>query len=71
MTDNRKFEIETDVELPGTPERVWQAVTKDTPAWMFPHGSVAGREDHRGIPQPPCVPHGRPGWMVQPVGAHP
>lgn len=36
MTDNRKFEIETDVDLPGTPERVWQAVTKDTPAWMFP-----------------------------------
>ncbi|VXC21225.1 ATPase [Arthrobacter sp. 9V] len=36
MTDNRKFEIETDVELPGTPERVWQAVTQDTPAWMFP-----------------------------------
>ncbi|BCW43527.1 SRPBCC domain-containing protein [Arthrobacter sp. StoSoilB5] len=36
MTDNRKFEIVADTELPGTPERVWQAVTKDTAAWMFP-----------------------------------
>ena len=36
MTDNRKFEIVADAELPGTPERVWQAVTKDTSAWMFP-----------------------------------
>lgn len=36
MTDNRNFEIVADTELPGTPERVWQAVTKDTPAWMFP-----------------------------------
>lgn len=36
MTDNRKFEIVADAELPGTPERVWNAVTADTPAWMFP-----------------------------------
>ncbi|XAS73010.1 SRPBCC domain-containing protein [Micrococcaceae bacterium Sec5.1] len=36
MTDNRKFEIVADAELPCTPERVWQAVTKDTAAWMFP-----------------------------------
>lgn len=36
MTDNRKFEIVADTELPGTPERVWNAVTADTPAWMFP-----------------------------------
>lgn len=36
MTDNREFEIVADTELPGTPERVWQAVTKDTSAWMFP-----------------------------------
>ena len=36
MTDKRKFEIVYDTELPGTPERVWEAVTKDTPAWMFP-----------------------------------
>ncbi|HKU34428.1 MAG TPA: SRPBCC domain-containing protein [Paenarthrobacter sp.] len=36
MTNNREFEIVADTELPGTPERVWQAVTVDTPAWMFP-----------------------------------
>lgn len=36
MTDNREFEIVFDTELPGTPERVWEAVTKDTSAWMFP-----------------------------------
>ena len=36
MTDKRNFEITVDTELPGTPERVWDAVTKDTPAWMFP-----------------------------------
>ncbi|MCX2749635.1 SRPBCC domain-containing protein [Arthrobacter sp. MI7-26] len=36
MTDNREFEIVADTELPGTPERVWQAVAQDTSAWMFP-----------------------------------
>ncbi|TNB75782.1 SRPBCC domain-containing protein [Arthrobacter sp. BB-1] len=36
MTDNRNFEIVYDTELPGTPERVWEAVTSGTPAWMFP-----------------------------------
>lgn len=36
MTDNRNFEIVYDTELPGTPERVWEAVTNGTPAWMFP-----------------------------------
>lgn len=36
MTDNRKFEIVFDTELPGTPEQVWEAVTKDEAAWMFP-----------------------------------
>jgi hypothetical protein len=36
MTDNREFEIVYDADLPGTPERVWEAVTKGTPAWMFP-----------------------------------
>ncbi|MET4136248.1 SRPBCC domain-containing protein [Pseudarthrobacter sp. PvP090] len=36
MTDQRNFEIIVDTELPGSPERVWDAVTKDTPAWMFP-----------------------------------
>ncbi|MEV7661366.1 SRPBCC domain-containing protein [Paenarthrobacter sp. NPDC089316] len=36
MTENRNFEIVADTELPATPERVWNAVTADTAAWMFP-----------------------------------
>ncbi|WP_347109702.1 SRPBCC domain-containing protein [Paenarthrobacter sp. S56] len=36
MTAKREFEIVADTELPATPERVWQAVTTDTSAWMFP-----------------------------------
>ena len=36
MTDKREFEIVYDTELPGTPERVWEAVTSGTSAWMFP-----------------------------------
>jgi uncharacterized protein YndB with AHSA1/START domain len=36
MTDKRNFEITVDTELPATPERVWEAVTAGTPAWMFP-----------------------------------
>ncbi|UUL76425.1 SRPBCC domain-containing protein [Pseudarthrobacter sp. Fe7] len=36
MSDKRDFEIVHDTELPGTPERVWEAVTNGTPAWMFP-----------------------------------
>ncbi|TPV50150.1 SRPBCC domain-containing protein [Pseudarthrobacter phenanthrenivorans] len=36
MTENRNFEIVYDTELPGTPERVWEAVTTGTPGWMFP-----------------------------------
>ncbi|MCA4134406.1 SRPBCC domain-containing protein [Arthrobacter sp. M4] len=36
MNDKREFEIVVDTELPGTPERVWEAVTKGTAAWLFP-----------------------------------
>ena len=36
MNNKRDFEIVYDSELPGTPERVWEAVTTGTPAWMFP-----------------------------------
>ncbi|MDQ0117168.1 hypothetical protein J2T22_000328 [Pseudarthrobacter defluvii] len=36
MSNKRDFEIVQDTELPGTPERVWEAVTHGTPAWMFP-----------------------------------
>lgn len=37
MTDNREFEIVHDSEVPGTPERVWEAVTNGTAAWLFPN----------------------------------
>jgi hypothetical protein len=36
MDDKRKFEIVYDTELPGTPERVWEAVTEGAAAWLFP-----------------------------------
>jgi len=36
MTAKREFEIVFDGEIPGTPERVWEAVTNGTAAWMFP-----------------------------------
>ena len=36
MTDKREFEIVFDTELPATPERVWEAVTRNEAAWMFP-----------------------------------
>ncbi|MBO1269703.1 SRPBCC family protein [Arthrobacter cavernae] len=36
MTDNHEFEIVFDGEVPGTPERVWEAVTNATAAWLFP-----------------------------------
>jgi uncharacterized protein YndB with AHSA1/START domain len=36
MTDKREFEIVFDTELPATPERVWEAVTRHEAAWMFP-----------------------------------
>ena len=34
----REFEIRREVELPATPEQVWQAVAtgEGTAAWMFP-----------------------------------
>ena len=36
MTEKRNFEIVVDTELPATPERVWEAVTKNEAGWMFP-----------------------------------
>ncbi|PQZ96204.1 ATPase [Arthrobacter sp. MYb227] len=35
---SKEFEIHQDIDLPGTPEQVWKAVTDDTAAWMFPTG---------------------------------
>lgn len=37
MSENKEFEIVFDGELPGTPERVWEAVTHGTAAWLFPN----------------------------------
>lgn len=35
---NKEFEIHQEMELPGSPEQIWKAVTEDTAAWMFPTG---------------------------------
>jgi hypothetical protein len=40
MTMPPEFEIRREVELPGTPEQVWDAITKDTAAWLFPGGDI-------------------------------
>jgi len=39
----REFEIRREVELPGTPEQVWEAITARSDAWMFPTGEVEPR----------------------------
>jgi uncharacterized protein YndB with AHSA1/START domain len=31
-----EFEIRREVDLPGTPDEVWEAITARTDAWMFP-----------------------------------
>ncbi|MGG5174545.1 SRPBCC domain-containing protein [Pseudarthrobacter sp. J1763] len=36
MSENREFEIVADIQVPATPDRVWEAITTGTPAWMFP-----------------------------------
>jgi hypothetical protein len=36
MNENGSFEIVVDTIVGGAPERVWEAVTTGTPAWMFP-----------------------------------
>ncbi|HET8805476.1 MAG TPA: hypothetical protein VFM47_03315, partial [Gaiellales bacterium] len=40
---SREFEIRREVELPGTPEQVWDAVATGNGAagWMFPTGEGA------------------------------
>ena len=42
----REFEIRREVELPATPEEVWEAVATGpgTAAWLFPQGDVEPRE---------------------------
>jgi uncharacterized protein YndB with AHSA1/START domain len=49
---SREFEITREVELPGSPEDVWTAITADTAAWQFPTGMEipAGAEPPDGAP---------------------
>ena len=42
---SREFEVRREVLLPGTPEEVFAAITRETAAWMFPvepEGAVGG-----------------------------
>jgi hypothetical protein len=43
---SREFEIRREVELPATPEDVWEAVATSagTAAWLFPSGEIEPRE---------------------------
>ncbi|GAB4100869.1 SRPBCC domain-containing protein [Sinomonas halotolerans] len=36
MTESHPFEIVQDVLIDAAPERIWQALTEDTAAWMYP-----------------------------------
>ncbi|MCU1532087.1 MAG: hypothetical protein JWO49_1658 [Arthrobacter sp.] len=66
MNDKPTFEIVYDTELPGTPERVWNAATQDTPAWMFPTDQWP---DVKTMNKDPLgLPDGGSGRLVQPVG---
>jgi uncharacterized protein YndB with AHSA1/START domain len=46
---SREFEIRREVELPATPEEVWEAVATGagTAAWLFPQGEIEPREGGR------------------------
>lgn len=37
---SREFEIRREVELPGSPEQVFEAVTSGTEAWLFPSAAL-------------------------------
>jgi hypothetical protein len=39
---SKNFEVRREVLLPGTPEQVFAAVTRETAAWMFPIEDVPG-----------------------------
>jgi uncharacterized protein YndB with AHSA1/START domain len=45
MTMSREFEVRRDVELPASPEDVWEAVAtaSGNAAWLFPVGEIEGR----------------------------
>jgi hypothetical protein len=38
----KEFEVRREVVLPGTPEQVFDAVTRETGGWMFPVGTTPG-----------------------------
>ncbi|RJT92143.1 SRPBCC domain-containing protein [Cryobacterium melibiosiphilum] len=38
------FKIVVEREFPATPEQVWQAVTAETSAWLFPSEAMTGEE---------------------------
>lgn len=40
----KDFEIVFDGEFPGDPEQVWDAITRNTAAWLFPTDGVLGEE---------------------------
>lgn len=39
-----EFEIVFEGDFPGTPEQVWNAVTVETAAWLFPTQDMVGEE---------------------------
>ena len=39
---SKEFEVRREVAIPGTPEQVFAAVTRETGAWMFPTEEVPG-----------------------------
>ena len=39
---SKEFEVRREVAIPGTPEQVFAAVTRETGAWMFPVEEVPG-----------------------------
>lgn len=41
---SKEFEIVCEGEFPGTPEQVWDAVTTETAAWLFPTDGMPGED---------------------------
>ncbi|TDW30274.1 SRPBCC family protein [Cryobacterium psychrophilum] len=40
----RQFEVVFEGEFPGTPEQVWEAITTQTAAWLFPSEGMEGTD---------------------------
>ncbi|MCU1549828.1 MAG: hypothetical protein JWR36_388 [Glaciihabitans sp.] len=41
---SKQFEVVFEGEFPATPDQVWQAVTAETAAWLFPTEGMGGEE---------------------------